>query len=223
MLGMVAYMTADEKQALRENIEQMSNDAKIDQDAVLEAMSEGHIFINDLIHIQQMKNELLRNIGLEPFAFEAADYIRIGQKEKEEERRKELSVIVTEKLKNMPPAELDRITVDTNKLGNVLEKVVQLRGNEQEPVTDIVKEADEKNNVGGIAADRLRSLIERIERLEEEKKALSSDIRDVFAEAESAGFDVKIMRAVLKLRKMDAAARDEQEFLLDTYRKALDL
>ena len=77
--------------------------------------------------------------------------------------------------------------------------------------------------VGGIAADRLRSLIERIERLEEEKKALSGDIRDVFAEAKSAGFDVKIMRAILKLRKMNAADRDVQEFLLDTYRKALDL
>lgn len=77
--------------------------------------------------------------------------------------------------------------------------------------------------VGGIAADRLRSLIERIERLEEEKKALSGDIRDVFAEAKSAGFDVKIMRAILKLRKMNAADRNEQEFLLDTYRKALDL
>ena len=77
--------------------------------------------------------------------------------------------------------------------------------------------------VGGIAADRLRSLIERIERLEEEKKALSGDIRDVFAEAKSAGFDVKIMRAILKLRKMNAADRDEQEFLLDAYRKALDL
>ena len=77
--------------------------------------------------------------------------------------------------------------------------------------------------VGGIAADRLRSLIERIERLEEEKKGLSADIRDVFAEAKSAGFDVKIMRSILKLRKMNAADRDEQEFLLDTYRKALDL
>ena len=88
---------------------------------------------------------------------------------------------------------------------------------------DIVKEADEKNNVGGIAVDRLRSLIERIERLEEEKKALSGDIRDIFAEAKSAGFDVKIMREILKLRKMNAADRDEREFLLDTYRKALDL
>ena len=76
---------------------------------------------------------------------------------------------------------------------------------------------------GGIAADRLRSLIERIERLEEEKKALSSDIRDIFAEAKSAGFDVKIMRAIIKLRKMNAADRDEQEFLLDTYKKALDI
>jgi uncharacterized protein (UPF0335 family) len=77
--------------------------------------------------------------------------------------------------------------------------------------------------VGGIAADRLRTLIERIERLEEEKKALSSDIRDIYAEAKSAGFDTKIMRTIIKLRKMNASDRDEQEFLLDTYRKALDL
>ncbi len=77
--------------------------------------------------------------------------------------------------------------------------------------------------VGGIATDRLRSLIERIEKLEEDKKEISTDIREVFAEAKSAGFDVKIMRAILKLRKMDAADRDEQEFLLETYRKALDL
>lgn len=76
---------------------------------------------------------------------------------------------------------------------------------------------------GGIAVDRLRSLIERIERLEDEKKAIASDIRDIFAEAKSAGFDVKIMRTILKLRKMDAADRDEQEFLLETYRKALDI
>ncbi|MDD4556376.1 MAG: DUF2312 domain-containing protein [Alphaproteobacteria bacterium] len=79
------------------------------------------------------------------------------------------------------------------------------------------------SEVGGIATDRLKSLIERVERLEEEKKALSSDIRDIFAEAKSAGFDVKIMRMILKLRKMDAADRDEQEFLLDTYRKALEI
>lgn len=77
--------------------------------------------------------------------------------------------------------------------------------------------------VGGMAVDRLRSLIERIERLEEEKKAIDSDIRDVYAEAKSAGFDTKIMKEILKLRKMNAADRDEQEFLLETYRKALDI
>ena len=77
--------------------------------------------------------------------------------------------------------------------------------------------------VGGIAVDRLRSLIERIERLEEEKKAIAGDIRDIFAEAKSAGFDVKVMREILKLRKMDAADRDEKEFLLETYRKALEI
>ncbi len=80
-----------------------------------------------------------------------------------------------------------------------------------------------KTEVGGIASERLRSLIERIERLEEEKKGIQSDIRDVFAEAKSAGFDVKIMRIVLKLRKMNVADRDEQEALTETYRRALDI
>ena len=77
--------------------------------------------------------------------------------------------------------------------------------------------------IGGIAVDRLRSLIERIERLNEEKAALESDTRDIFAEAKSAGFDVKIMREIIKLRKMNAADWDEQEILLETYRRALDL
>lgn len=88
----------------------------------------------------------------------------------------------------------------------------------------ITKEDDERNNiVGGIAVERLRSLIERIERLEEEKKGIQSDIRDIFAEAKAGGFDAKAMRAVLKLRKMNAADRDEQELILDTYRRALDV
>lgn len=89
---------------------------------------------------------------------------------------------------------------------------------------EVLAEADEKNNiVGGIAVDRLRSLIERIERLEEEKKGISSDIRDIFAEAKSAGFDVKAIRTILKLRKLNVADRDEQDLLLETYRKALDM
>lgn len=77
--------------------------------------------------------------------------------------------------------------------------------------------------VGGIAVERLRSLIERIEKLEEEKSEIANDIRDVYTEAKGAGFDTKAIRAVIKLRKMNAADRDEQELLLETYRKALDI
>ncbi len=80
-----------------------------------------------------------------------------------------------------------------------------------------------ENEVGGIDSTRLSSLIERIERLEEEKKGISSDIRDIYAEAKGVGFDVKIMKTIIKLRKMNQADRDEQEFLLDTYRKALNV
>ena len=100
-------------------------------------------------------------------------------------------------------------------------KVLNRKDDPAESVMSVVHEKDVE--IGGIAVDRLRSLIERIERLEEEKKGILSDIRDVFAEAKGAGFDVKIMRAVLKLRKMNVADRDEQETLLETYRKALDI
>lgn len=79
------------------------------------------------------------------------------------------------------------------------------------------------SDIGGINAERLRSLIERIERLEEEKTAISGDINDVYAEAKGAGFDTKIMRSIIKLRKMNAADRDENDFLSEAYRKALDI
>jgi uncharacterized protein (UPF0335 family) len=77
------------------------------------------------------------------------------------------------------------------------------------------------SDVGGIAADQLRSLIERIERLEEEKTVLSTDIREVYAEAKGTGFDPKIMRQVVRLRKMESADRQEQEALLDLYMVAV--
>jgi len=78
-------------------------------------------------------------------------------------------------------------------------------------------------DVGGISGERLKSYIERIERLDEEKAALAADIKDVFAEAKGNGFDIKIMRQILKLRKMDKADMDEQETLLDLYKRALGM
>jgi len=74
-----------------------------------------------------------------------------------------------------------------------------------------------------VAADQLRLFIERIERLEEEKKGMADDIRDVYSEAKSQGFDSKTMRAIVRLRKMEKDARDEQDALLETYRAALGL
>ncbi len=74
---------------------------------------------------------------------------------------------------------------------------------------------------GGVAAERLRSIIERVERLEEEKATIASDIKEVFAEAKGEGYDVKTLRTIIRLRKMDAAERQEQEALLDLYLSAL--
>ena len=76
---------------------------------------------------------------------------------------------------------------------------------------------------GNIAADQLRLFIERIERLEEEKKGIADDIKDVYAEAKGTGFDTKTMKAIVRLRKMEANARAEAEALLDTYKTALGL
>ena len=71
--------------------------------------------------------------------------------------------------------------------------------------------------------DQLKAFIERIERLEEEKKGMADDIRDVYAEAKSQGYDSKTMRAIVRLRKMEKHARDEAEALLETYKVALGL
>lgn len=77
--------------------------------------------------------------------------------------------------------------------------------------------------VGGVAADRLRSFVERIERLEEEKAALAADIKEVYSEAKGTGFDIKVLRQVVRLRKMDQSDRREQEEILDLYKRALDI
>lgn len=77
--------------------------------------------------------------------------------------------------------------------------------------------------VGGVAGDRLRSFIERIERMEEEKKALSDDIREIYSEAKGSGFDVKVMRQIIRLRKMADNDRSEMEEILDIYKRVLDM
>ena len=76
---------------------------------------------------------------------------------------------------------------------------------------------------GGIAGERLRSFIERIERLEEERRTLGADIKEVYAEAKGAGFDAKTMRQIIRIRRMDKDDLDEQETLLDVYKRALGM
>ena len=78
-------------------------------------------------------------------------------------------------------------------------------------------------DVGGIAGERLKSFIERIERLEEEKRTLAEDIKEVYAEAKGTGFDTKIMRQLIRIRKRDQDELDEEETLLDVYKRALGM
>jgi uncharacterized protein (UPF0335 family) len=79
------------------------------------------------------------------------------------------------------------------------------------------------SDAGGIAGAQLKSFIERIERLEEEKRTLGEDIKEVYAEAKGTGFDPKIMRQIIRIRKMDKNDHDEQESLLELYKRALGM
>lgn len=81
----------------------------------------------------------------------------------------------------------------------------------------------ETSGSGTVAADRLRSFIERIEHMEEEKATLTTDIREIYAEAKSAGFDTKTMRQIVRLRKMENQERRELEEMLDLYKHALGM
>jgi uncharacterized protein (UPF0335 family) len=78
-------------------------------------------------------------------------------------------------------------------------------------------------DIGGVAGERLKTFVERVERLEEEKQALSEDIKEVYSEAKSSGFDVKILRQIIRLRKMDENDRSEMETLLEVYKRALEM
>lgn len=78
-------------------------------------------------------------------------------------------------------------------------------------------------DVGGVSGDQLRSYIERVERLEEEKAGIANDIKEVYAEAKGNGFDVKIMRQVVRLRKLEPHDREEMEELLDLYKAAIGM
>ncbi len=82
---------------------------------------------------------------------------------------------------------------------------------------------DETADVGGVAGKRLKSFLDRVERLEEEKKGLADDIKEIYAEAKGTGFDVKTMRKILKLRKMETDKRREEEELLELYKAAIGL
>jgi len=94
---------------------------------------------------------------------------------------------------------------------------------EFQPVQPEDQSQGEARDVGGVAGERLRSFIERIERLEEEKAALMEDIKETYAEAKGTGFDAKTIRKIVSLRKMDTEKRRESEELLDLYKSAIGM
>jgi uncharacterized protein (UPF0335 family) len=115
-------------------------------------------------------------------------------------------------------------TAAVAELGATFVKAAIAKGDAQADIEQLTG-TNERNvaKVGGIATDRLRSLVERIERMNAERKALGSDIKDIYAEAKSAGFDVKVLRQLIRVRKQDAAEVEEAGTLLDVYRRALGM
>lgn len=114
----------------------------------------------------------------------------------------------------------------TQNLATTLEEQEQSRVDKkrgEKPDLPIMEDADKTNDVGGVAGKRLKSFLDRVERLEEEKKGIADDIKDIYAEAKGVGFDVKIMRKVLKLRKMETEKRREEQELVDLYSVAIGL
>lgn len=91
----------------------------------------------------------------------------------------------------------------------------------EENLDDDMPKADPTINLQGLAADQLRSFIERIERLEEEKATIATDIKEVYAEAKSSGFETKVMRKIVSMRKKDRQELAEEEELLELYRAAV--
>ena len=89
--------------------------------------------------------------------------------------------------------------------------------------TEDIKRAADKLNSTRFAKDQLKSIVERIERLEEEKKTIADDIKDIYAEAKGNGFDVKALRTIVRMRKQDAGERQEAETILETYMQALGM
>ncbi len=86
-----------------------------------------------------------------------------------------------------------------------------------------MSDAATSTDVGSIAADRLRSFVERIERLEEEKAGIQDDIKDIYAEAKGTGFDTKVMRQIIRIRRMDKEDRQEMDSLMELYKAALGI
>lgn len=99
----------------------------------------------------------------------------------------------------------------------------KLRPKEQAKVEELADSAPAGSDAGAVARQQLRNFVERIERLEEEKKTIGDDIKDVYGEAKANGYDTKVLRRVVAMRKMDQADRLEQEAVLDTYLHALGM
>lgn len=114
---------------------------------------------------------------------------------------------------------------------NIKSKSEQAQSIQDSPHSDTVKASvqavasgdGDAKDVEGIAGARLKSFIERVERLEEEKRNLAADIKEIYAEAKAVGFDTKTMRKIVSLRKMDSEKRDEEDHLLDLYRTAIGM
>lgn len=113
------------------------------------------------------------------------------------------------------------MTDDHHDFGPAPKPAAKAKGKVKAPAKKTTKATQKTESTNGVASSQIRSLVERIERLTEEKKAIQTDIKDVYGEAKSHGFDTKALREVVKIRSMDKAERQEQLAMVDLYLSAL--
>ena len=196
MLEQINNMTTSEREALKTEVQEMDDAYKIDFNEGVNACSNG-ISLNIIIDIKSRKYNYCKQMGVKTIPFSTEEFIEIGKITNNDDRDQKLRELLVEKVQNIS----SDMVLDNSKLSKF--------------------QAKKENN--SLANNGLLSYIERVERLKEEIAGINADIREIFAEAESEGYDAKAMKEVIRLRKMDPEKLADLDASVEAYRNALNV
>lgn len=197
MLEQINNMTTSEREALKTEVQEMNDAYKIDFDEGIKAYSNDNISLNIIIDIKSRKYNYCKQMGVKTLPFSTEEFVKIGKISNNDERDQKLRELLVEKIQNIS----SDMVLDNSKLSQFQVK--------------------KENN--SLANNDLLSYIERIERLKETIAEINADIREIFVEAESEGYDAKAMKEVIRLRKMDPEKLADLDASVEAYRNALNV